>query len=229
MVYLLGGPAPLDTYDLKPNAPAEYRGEFKPINTNVAGVEISELFPQQAKMMDKFALIRSLSATAPNNHSDSEVMTGRNEIENARFQHPCIGSVVSKFRGDVGRERAWLRGPAEDVLSDQDSPAPIVVLSQSGCLGRGTCAVPADRAGHERFRFCTQRWTAQRFLDRMDLLSRFDRMRRDIDAAGSMSALDAFQGQAAEILTSPQAARCVGSEQGRHTHRRALQLRCGPR
>lgn len=155
MVYLLGGPAPLDTYDLKPNAPAEYRGEFKPINTNVAGVEISELFPQQAKMMDKFALIRSLSATAPNNHSDSEVMTGRNEIEKRALPTPMyrIGRLAVPRR--VGRERAWLRCPAEDVLSDQDSPAPIVVLSQSGCLGRGTCAVPADRAGHERFRFCT--------------------------------------------------------------------------
>ena len=98
MVYLLGGPAPLDTWDLKPAAPAEYRGEFKPIKTNVGGIEISELFPQQAKMMDKFALVRSLSATAPNNHSDSEVMTGRNEIENSRFQHPCIGSVVSRYR-----------------------------------------------------------------------------------------------------------------------------------
>ena len=98
MVYLLGGPAPMDTYDLKPDAPAEFRGEFKPIKTNVGGIEISELFPQQAKMMDKFALIRSLSATAPNNHSDSEVMTGRNEVANARFQHPCIGSVVSKLR-----------------------------------------------------------------------------------------------------------------------------------
>ena len=53
MVYLLGGPGPMDTYDMKPDAPAEYRGEFKPISTNVSGIEISELFPLQAKMMEK--------------------------------------------------------------------------------------------------------------------------------------------------------------------------------
>src|SRR5437870_223132 len=62
MVYLLGGPAQLDTYDPKPDAPAEYRGEFDPIPTNVPGIQISELFPQQAAMMDKLAIIRSLSA-----------------------------------------------------------------------------------------------------------------------------------------------------------------------
>jgi hypothetical protein len=98
MCYLAGGPAHLDTYDPKPAAPVEYRGEFKPIQTSVEGISISELFPRQAAMMDKFSLVRSLSATAPNGHSDSEVMTGQTEIANSSFQYPSMGSVVSKLR-----------------------------------------------------------------------------------------------------------------------------------
>src|SRR5690242_1641787 len=64
MVYLLGGPAHLDTYDLKPHLPSEFRGEFRPIQTKVAGIDICELFPRQAALMDRMTLIRSLSAAA---------------------------------------------------------------------------------------------------------------------------------------------------------------------
>src|SRR5262245_32843188 len=60
MVYLFGGPSHIDMYDLKPDAPAEYRGEFKPIKTNVPGLEICELMPLQAKIADKLAIIRNM-------------------------------------------------------------------------------------------------------------------------------------------------------------------------
>src|SRR5476651_1993134 len=60
MVYLNGGPSHMDMYDLKPDAPVEYRGEFKPIKTNVPGMEICELMPLQAKIADKFAIIRNM-------------------------------------------------------------------------------------------------------------------------------------------------------------------------
>src|SRR5687767_14177140 len=60
MIFLSGGPPHQDMVDLKPDAPAEIRGEFNPIPTNVPGLEICELFPQMAKMMDKFTVIRSL-------------------------------------------------------------------------------------------------------------------------------------------------------------------------
>src|SRR5262245_55475036 len=61
MMYLRGGPSHLDMYDLKPGAPAEYRGEFRPIATNVPGIDICELMPLQARIADKFALVRNLS------------------------------------------------------------------------------------------------------------------------------------------------------------------------
>src|SRR3954471_12978306 len=77
MIYLPGGPSHMDMYDLKPDAPAEFRGEFKPIQTNVPGVQISEHFPMQARMWDKLACVRSLVAV--DEHSDSYVMTGYSE------------------------------------------------------------------------------------------------------------------------------------------------------
>src|SRR3981189_3166763 len=99
MIYLPGGPSHMDMYDLKPDAPKEFRGEFKPIPTNVAGVQICEHFPLQAKMWDKLAAVRSVVAV--DEHSDTLVMTGYPDRERAAG-HPSFGAVVSKLRsGDA--------------------------------------------------------------------------------------------------------------------------------
>src|SRR5207253_31842 len=74
MIYLPGGPSHMDMYDLKPDAPKEFRGEFNPIDTNVPGVQICEHFPMQAKMWDRFAAVRSVQTV--DEHSDTMVMTG---------------------------------------------------------------------------------------------------------------------------------------------------------
>src|SRR2546421_351729 len=89
MIYLPGGPSHMDMYDLKPDAPAEFRGEFKPIDTNVPGVQICEHFPLQARMWDKLACIRSIVST--DEHSDCLVMTGKSERENMTANHPSFG------------------------------------------------------------------------------------------------------------------------------------------
>jgi hypothetical protein len=99
MIYLPGGPPHLDMYDLKPDAPKEFRGEFKPIATNVPGVQICELFPRQAKMWDKLACVRSI--VSADEHSDSLVMTGYRESENRTAHHPSFGAVMSKLRGSA--------------------------------------------------------------------------------------------------------------------------------
>src|SRR2546423_8889669 len=75
MIYLPGGPSHLDMYDLKPDAPEEFRGEFRPIATNVPGVQICEHFPMQARMWDKCAVVRSVISV--DEHNDSLVMTGK--------------------------------------------------------------------------------------------------------------------------------------------------------
>jgi hypothetical protein len=97
MINLPGGPSHMDMYDLKPDAPMEFRGEFKPINTNVSGVQICEYFPLQAQMWDKFAVIRSV--IGGQEHSDSQTNTGYHEFENRTAHHPSLGAVMSKLRG----------------------------------------------------------------------------------------------------------------------------------
>ena len=77
-VWLPGGPPHMETYDLKPNAPSDYRGIFRPIKTNVPGIEISELFPMQAKIADKFTIVRSCHHTfADHGGGHKRFMTGR--------------------------------------------------------------------------------------------------------------------------------------------------------
>src|SRR4029079_16519652 len=98
MVYLPGGPSHMDMWDLKPDAPKEFRGEFRPISTNVPGVEICEHMPMQARMWDKLAVVRSLVSV--DEHSDSLVSTGYSENTNRTAHHPCFGSVMSKLRGE---------------------------------------------------------------------------------------------------------------------------------
>jgi hypothetical protein len=98
MIYLPGGPSHMDMYDLKPDAAKEFRGEFKSINTNVAGVQICEHFPMQAKMWDKLAAVRSIISV--DEHSDSLVLTGFPDRVNRVADHPSFGSVVSKLRSE---------------------------------------------------------------------------------------------------------------------------------
>src|SRR5207302_4028560 len=85
MIYLPGGPSHMDMYDLKPDAPKEFRGEFNPIDTNVPGVQICEHFPMQAKMWDKLACIRSIVSV--DEHSDSLVSTGYSQNANRTANH----------------------------------------------------------------------------------------------------------------------------------------------
>src|SRR5438477_2170094 len=97
MIYLPGGPSHMDMYDMKPAAPKEFRGEFKPIATNVPGIQVCELFPMQARLWDKLAVVRSVVSVEE--HSDSQVMTGFSENTNRTQHHPSLGAVVSKLRG----------------------------------------------------------------------------------------------------------------------------------
>src|SRR5882724_2850527 len=100
MIFLPGGPSHMDMYDLKPDAPKEFRGEFNPIATNVPGVQICEHMPLQAKMWDKLAAIRSVVSV--DEHSDTLVMTGYSDNRNRTENHPSFGAVVSKVRsGDT--------------------------------------------------------------------------------------------------------------------------------
>jgi len=102
VLFLVGSPGQLDTWDMKPDAPAEVRGKFKPIQTNVNGVQICEHFPLMSKMMDRVALIRSLHHKTGATHENGQrwMMTGHDF--NADSMKPHIGSVISRVLGSRG-------------------------------------------------------------------------------------------------------------------------------
>ena len=102
MLFLVGGPSQLDTWDMKPNAPAEIRGPYKPIKTNVPGIEISENFPRMAKHADKFALIRSVYHTAAAVHDTGHQMMQTGRLFTGGVEYPHIGCVLGKLKGPKG-------------------------------------------------------------------------------------------------------------------------------
>ena len=176
MVYLNGGPSHIDLYDLKPDAPVEYRGEFKPIKTNVPGFDICELMPLQAKIADKLAIIRNVKFQQQG-HSPPELYTGF-----LKGNRPSIGSVVSKLRADAGI-RSGL--PPYVYLGDAN------YVGQPGFLGKAHEAyIPGSKAANLGL---ARGMTLDRLNDRRALLRSFDVLRRDLDDAhGSMAGMDAF-------------------------------------
>ena len=102
LIWLDGGPSHLDTYDMKPEAAAEYRGIWKPISTNVSGIEVTELFPLQAKLADKFSLVRSIHHDSGDHFTGGHYMlTGRGGVNGGRKapKFPSVGSIATKFTG----------------------------------------------------------------------------------------------------------------------------------
>src|SRR3984957_5813327 len=187
LIYLPGGPSHMDMYDLKPDAPKEFRGEFKPIATNVPGVQICEHFPLQAKMWDKLACIRSIVAV--DEHSDSQVMTGFSENSNRTAHHPSFGAVMSK-----------LRGSANDI-------PPFVSLrgmspgTEPGFLGVAHRPFTPYGEGVRNL-YLAGGVDTNRMEDRKALLTGFDELRRDIDATGTMKGIDSFTTRAFDMVAS---------------------------
>jgi hypothetical protein len=102
LLMLIGGPSQLDTWDMKPGAPVEIRGPYKPIKTNVPGIEISENFPRMAKHADKYSLIRSMYHTAAAVHDTGHQMMQTGRLFLGGVEHPHFGCVLSKLKGPKG-------------------------------------------------------------------------------------------------------------------------------
>jgi hypothetical protein len=187
MIYLPGGPSHLDMYDPKPEAPVEYRGEFKAINTNVDGVQICEHFPEQARIFDKLAVVRSLVSV--DEHSDSYVMTGFREQVNKTAGHPSFGSVVSKLRAGSGDVPPFvsLRGMS--------------LGTEPGYLGIAHRPFTPEGPGLANLKL-PGTVNATRLDDRKSLLESFDTARRDTDASGTMSGMDSFTQRAFDMVAS---------------------------
>jgi hypothetical protein len=194
-VHLSGGPSHQDMWDLKPQAPAEFRGEFNPIATNVPGMEICEHFPQLAQMADKFAVIRSIVGSA-GEHSNHQTHTGYHtrDLRNAGGR-PALGSVVGKLFGEGA------------------GGAPAFISYNGGSTGYlGPVYKPFEPSGNAMR--LNGMLTAQRLDDRTNLLSSLDKIRRDADSSGQMDALDSFTRRAVDVVTSGKVADALDRNKG---------------
>src|SRR4051812_3365018 len=194
MIVLGGGPSHVDTYDMKPDAPSEVRGEFRPIKSNVPGMRLCELLPQQAKIADKFAVLRTATWKEPD-HQRIEIFTGFPKKE----RRPSFGSYVSRFYhgGDSTMPKfVSLKGDDQEIA---EAEQPLWAGAQHRAF------VP-NRKGLQTLEMSGQVDLA-RLKNRQDLLGRLDLLRRDVDAKGEMEAFDAFSGQAFDMLASGKARR----------------------
>ncbi len=102
MIFMLGGPSQLDTWDPKPDAPAEVRGPYRPIETNVPGMRISEIFPRMARHADKYALVRSVYHGAAAVHDTGHQMMQTGRLFQGGLEHPHVGAVLARMKGARG-------------------------------------------------------------------------------------------------------------------------------
>lgn len=182
-IHLAGGPSHQDMFDLKPDAPKEFRGDFNPIKTNVEGLDICELFPQLATRADQFAVVRSLTGMI-SDHSDFHTQTGhsRRDLQNVGG-YPSIGSVVAK------------------VLGPNGSGAPPFIGYNGSYPGYlGPVYKPYKPQGGDLR--LSGKMTAERLESRTELLSYLDQTRRDADQSGQMEALDSYTQRAVDVVTS---------------------------
>ena len=200
-----GGPSQLETYDLKPDAPSEYRGPFRPIATKVPGLDVCELFPLQAGLGDKVSLIRSLHHTmSAHNDASIELLTGKTPAKpdptsTSRSEHPDFGMFASKL---LGRRPDGL--PRYVGIPRQP------FMTQPTYLGVSHSAFATGDPSTEGYRPPNLSLSAgvdgHRLDDRRGLLAQFDRMRRDVDDSGLREGLDGFQTSALQMLTNPRIA-----------------------
>jgi len=191
MVFLPGGPSHHDMFDMKMDAPSDIRGEFKPIKTKVPGIEICEHLPRTAKMMDKFAIIRSLTGTR-DEHTSHICMSGYSMAETNVNKAPCMGSVLSRLEGPVDRTVPPFVG-----LQGKAGHAPWADPGESGFLG---IAHKAFQPQGEMMRDMTiGDVSLQRLSHRRQMLQEMDRYRRRVD---SLAGIDSIHQQAFDILSS---------------------------
>ena len=203
LIWLQGGPSHMDTYDLKPDAPREFRGEVSPISTVIPGLDVCELLPRHAEVADQFNLIRSISHGFANHAGGTgRFLSGYNppKPSDPLAQFPCIGPVVSKM-----------------LQGSKDSCMPVYIADVKnvyggGAAGLGPAYLPFVVGGDPNaanFNVSNLSLAANlrdRIDDRAALLTALDNLRRRIDNNPTMDSLDKFNQQAISLLTGDKAA-----------------------
>ncbi len=215
LLWMTGGPSHIDTWDPKPDRPYENRGPFGVISTKVPGVSICEHLPKQAAMMDRFTIIRSVDAKFSNHEPNMVFQTGNLDAEPRirpeSTQYPAIASIIAKSRSELDQSMpsyvGFYRSPSHiafaGALGQQYNPMQgnaAAKLPVYDLVGNDT----GTTTSAEVFQFPSG-LDFQRIEDRRLLLGDLDRLRRDIDSSGTISATDTFQRQAVEMLVGEKA------------------------
>jgi hypothetical protein len=202
ILWMRGGPSHIDTWDPKPDAPVEYRGEFGTAQTKVPGIQLIDLLPRSAEMMNKWSILRSLCHTDMGHSSADQLCftgypSGTSPEVNAM---PSCGSIVAR------------------QLSHKNTTLPAYVMIPKMVPGTGSAHLgvgcrpfetQVDPGAPGAFRVpnfvLAEGLSLERLTDRQALMKKFDRLKHDADTSGQMDAMDRFQRQAWDILTSPAA------------------------
>ncbi len=209
LLWLDGGPSHMDTYDMKPEAPVEFRGIWSPIATNVPGLTVTELFPLHARVADKFSVIRSMHHDSGDHFTGGHwMLTGRNagvSGGNTTGQYPFFGAIASKLAGPR----------AAGMPANVAVPHAMSIGLRPGYFGGnylGSEYDPFDTGGDPNSsRFTVQNLnlpkelTIERLESRRALLRQFDSIRRRVEAGRELEAMDHFSLQAWELVTGTRA------------------------
>lgn len=184
-IFLAGGPPHLDMFDLKPDAPSEFRGEFSPIKTNVPGMDICEQLPRLATVADKFTVVRSVVGTY-DRHTRFHCQVGWDEEDlKGVGGYPALGSVISKVYG-----------------SHEGAPPFVSLMGpiKPGFVGPSHASFLPEGEGRDNLTL--KRLSSERLYSRTGLLKSLDGIKREIDATGAMEAMDSFTQRAVDVVTS---------------------------
>lgn len=196
VLWCAGGPSHLDSFDPKPEAPAEFKGEFKAIDTNVTGIQLSEHLPCTAKVMDKFSIIRSVtSSIAAHDQASQYMLTGYKPLPT--LEYPSYGSVVAKEMG--------VRNDVPPYIAVPD----VARAGQSGFIGNAFNAFTVGDPSRPGFR--VQNLDLPRMVDDV----RLARRRGFVEKSNtrfvydkpddSVRSVDAFYERAYDLVNAPQA------------------------
>ena len=202
LIWLQGGPSHMETYDMKPEAPIEYRGEMNAIGTSVPGMDVCELLPLHAQVADKFNIIRSISHGFANHAGGAgRFLSGYNPLRplDPLGQFPCLGPVVSKM----------LEGRRDPSMPRYVASATNVYGGGAAELGAAYLPFVVGRDPNLPNFSVNNLSLAPKMKDRLDdrrsLLSAFDGIKRDLDQSGVMDTIDKYNQEAVNLLTSDRA------------------------
>jgi hypothetical protein len=202
LIWLSGGPPQTDLWDMKPDAPAEFRGIFKPIPTNIAGIQISEILPHTAKVADKFTIIRSMTGReGEHEQAMTHMLTGNRPLATLSF--PAMGAVVAKEKGDINGVPPYVAVPASGHAYGPGFLGAAYAPFASGDASLGSYQVrdiqlPTD--------IDWQQISDRRYLvKQMDTVFERNPLLRNADTKGEFPAVDQAYEKAIDLMTSTQA------------------------